>query len=143
MQATTTLTSTQVVQDCFRFFKEGNLQGLLEQLTDNVQWIVPGPKEIPYAGSREGKLAVGEFFKLIQKSEDVLRMEPQDFIEQGNKVVALGFWESKVKKTGKITKGDWAMVFTLRNGKIARFQEYSDTNNTAEAFRTAGRSSGN
>ena len=142
MQTTTTLANTQVVQDCYRLFKEGNKEGLLNLLADNVQWSVPGPREIPYAGNREGKAAVREFFNLVDESEEVLKLEPREFIEQGNKVVACGYWESKVKKTGKTAKGDWAMVFTLKNGKIARLQEYSDTNNTAEAFRS-GKSSRN
>jgi ketosteroid isomerase-like protein len=144
MQATSTLTNTQVVRDCYRYFSEGNIEELLNQLTDNVQWSVPGPREIPYAGIRQGKPSVREFFKQVEETEEVLKMEPREFIEQGNNVVALGYWEAKVKKTGRLAKSEWAMVFTLKDGKIARFQEYSDTYNSAEAHRNAsGKSSGN
>lgn len=144
MQTTATLTNTQVVKNCYRLFNEGKIEDLLNLVADNVQWIVPGPREIPYAGIREGKQSVSQFFKLMNESIDVTKMEPRDYIEQGDRVVVLGTWEAKVKKTGKITKGEWAMAFTLKNERVARFQEYSDTHNTAEAFRTAtGKSSGN
>lgn len=64
-------------------------------------------------------------------------MEPREFIEQGNKVVALGYWECKMKKTGKISKEDWAMAFTFKNGKVSRFQQYSDTYREVEALSNA------
>ena len=33
----------------------------------------------------------------------------------------------RIKSTGQVVEIDWAMAFTLRDGKIARFRNYEDT----------------
>ena len=35
--------------------------------------------------------------------------------------------KSRVKSTDRTCTTDWVMVFTLRDGQIARFREYHDT----------------
>ena len=54
------------------------------------------------------------------------RFEPREFIATGDKVVALGHYVGKTS-IGKSFDLDWAMVFTLRNGKVVRFQEFTDS----------------
>jgi len=49
------------------------------------------------------------------------QFEPKEFIATGDKVVALGHYRAPtpIKKS---FDSDFAMVFTLRNGKVTRFQ---------------------
>ena len=58
---------------------------------------------------------------------DFKRFEPRDFFADGDKVVVLGFYESVIKTTGRTFAAEWVMVFTLRDGKVARFREFTDT----------------
>ena len=54
------------------------------------------------------------------------QFEPKEFIATGDKVVALGHYTA----TTPIKKGfesDFAMVFTLRNGKVTHFQEFCNS----------------
>ncbi len=135
-QSQTARTNTKVVQDAYGYFAKGDIPALLNELTDDVKWVVPGPKNIlPWVGTRNGKQEVGEFFKTVGENIDFQKFEPREFIEQGDKVVTLGYWEGKSKKTGRLSAGDWAMVFTFRNGKVCEHMEYSDTYKSAEAFR--------
>jgi uncharacterized protein len=43
------------------------------------------------------------------------------------KVVALGYYEITANETGKPFASDWAHVFTIVDGKVAQFQEFTDT----------------
>lgn len=54
------------------------------------------------------------------------RFEPKEFIATGDKVVALGHYTAAtpIKKS---FDSDFAMVFTLRNGKVTHFQEFCDS----------------
>ena len=132
----TARTNTQVVQACFGFFSQGNIPALLNELTDDVKWTVPGPANIlPWVGTRKGKAEVGEFFRLVDENNEFLRFEPREFISEGDKVITLGFLEAKAKTTGRISSSDWAMAFYLRNGKIYEHKQYSDTHDAVEAFR--------
>jgi ketosteroid isomerase-like protein len=132
---TATMTNTQVVQEAYGYFGTGNIPALLNLLSEDIKWIEPGPKDkIPFAGVHLGREAVGRFFSLLDREVNFLKFEPREFIEQGNKVVALGYMEGKSKRTGKLSQTDWAMVFTLKNGKVVHFQEFSDTYEGAKAF---------
>lgn len=132
---TAVLTNTMLVQECFKDFTDGNIPALLDNLADNVKWNTPGPKSIlPWAGNREGKASVGEFFSKLDKETTFTRFEAKEFIENGDKVVALGIMEGTSKRTGKSSQSEWAMIFTVRNGKITKFQEYSDTYAAVQAY---------
>ena len=128
-------TNTQVVQECYGYFSKGDIPSLLNELTDDVKWTTPGPVSVlPWVGARNGKKAVGEFFKLISENVDFLKFDPRDFVEQGNKVVCLGYFEGKSRKTGRVSASEWAMVFEFRDGKICEHKEYNDTYEGVKAF---------
>jgi uncharacterized protein len=40
-----------------------------------------------------------------------------------------------VKKTGRRIASDWCHVFTVRDGKVAAFREFTDTAQAAAAYR--------
>ena len=119
--------NTKVVQEAYAAFGRGDVQTILDRLDDHVVWTAvygSGP-QVPYSGERRGKAVIGEFFKQVAESVTFSRFEPQDFIASGDKVVTLGHYTGTTS-IGKSFDLDWAMVFTLRNGKIARFQEFTD-----------------
>ena len=51
------------------------------------------------------------------------------------KLFALGHYAGTVKKTGLPFNCEWGHVFTVKNGKVARFREFTDTAQFAEAYR--------
>ena len=129
--------NTRIVQDAYNNFKSGNIQALLALLSDNIDWRLPEIQNVPFAGRRTGRSAVGEFFEQVGASQDVLRFEPREFVAQGEKVVSLGHYEWRVKDTGRQFEADFAHVFTIRDGKIVAFHEYTDTAAAAAAYEKA------
>ncbi|MBI4244719.1 MAG: nuclear transport factor 2 family protein [Planctomycetes bacterium] len=119
----------------FESFTKNDIKGILERLSEDVNWHVSGPQQIPYAGKRAGKEKVDEFFRLIGKSITHDKFEPQEFIARDDKVVVIGSEKFKVKFTNKAVINDWIMVFTLKDGKVIRFFEYGNTAVIANAFK--------
>jgi ketosteroid isomerase-like protein len=119
----------------FGAFGRGDLQRVLNLLTDDVEWRLAGPTQVTYAGIHRGRQTVADFFKLIGQTTEFEQFEPQEYIAQGDKVVVLGHERQRVKTTGEVGENDWAMVFTVRDGKIARFRNYEDTAAVAAAHR--------
>ena len=107
-------------------FGRGDIEGLLSLLDENIEWVTPGPSEVKTAGKRRGRQAVGEFFKTLSETFDILDFQPKEFIAEGDRVVVLGFDTARVKATGKTVDFQWAHSFVVRNGKIAQFTEYGD-----------------
>lgn len=128
-----------IVQQIYNDFKTGNIPGLLSRLADDVTWKLPEMEGVPFGGKRAGRDAVGEFFALVGANQEPLQFEPREFVAQGDKVVSLGFYEWRVKPTGREFSGDFAHVFTIRNGKVSDFREYTDTAAAAGAYQKAMR----
>src|SRR5947209_17897070 len=125
----------RVVQKAYENFKTGSVEALLGQMSDDVDWRLPDIEGVPFAGARRGRGAVAEFFSTLADAQDTLAFEPREFVAQGDKVVALGTYKWRVKKNGREHGGDWAHVFTVREGKIAGFHEYMDTAAASGAFK--------
>jgi ketosteroid isomerase-like protein len=53
--------------------------------------------------------------------------QPDEFIVDGDTVVVLGHERCLVRATGCVVEANWAQIFTLRDGLIRKFREYSDT----------------
>ena len=135
--------NVQLVKDAYASFETGNIQGLLDSLTNDVEWTTPGPPDImPAAGHRRGRNEVAEFFAALSESEDIELFEPQEFIAQGDKVVVLIKYRGRVKATGRAAEADLVHVFTIREGKVAQFREYFDTAAALEAYQPTAQASG-
>lgn len=80
------------------------------------------------------------FFEALGSSVDNGRVTAEEFIEQDDKVVATGRFSATVKVTGKRIDVPIAHLFTIRNGKIARWVGYADTARVAEAYAASGKS---
>ena len=124
----------RIVQEGYADFARGDVQTLLGKFADDIEWVIPGSKNNPLAGTYKGRNRVAEFFKLLSDLTEISTFEPREFVAQGDKVVVLGRETGRVKSTGRGFQSDWAMAFTLRNGKIVKFQEYTDTANLEAAF---------
>jgi ketosteroid isomerase-like protein len=116
------------VEALYDLFGKGDVPAILDLVTDDIRWVCPGPTNIlPYAQVYHGKKGVAEFFRLIYANKDFPGFEVKELIEEGDRVVALGHWDAKSKKTGNPYSGNWAMVFYFRDGKLYEHKEYYDT----------------
>ena len=128
--------NVQVVQEIYAAFQRGDIETVLKPLADDIQWWVAGSqKSVPYAGSRAGREQVAQFFAKLGEMVEYERFEPYQYIAQGDQVVALGRARRRFKSTNNVIENEWAMVFTLRQGKVAAFRAYDDTEAVALALR--------
>ncbi len=120
--------NTKVVQDAYAAFGRGDIQAILESLDESIVWkgVYGAGPHVPTSGERRGKAQVGEFFKQVAQNVNFSRFEPKEFIASGDKVVALGHYTATTP-IGKKFDSDFAMVFTVRNGKVIEFQEFTDS----------------
>jgi uncharacterized protein len=120
--------NAQVVQQLFGAYACGDMQAMLALLADDVVWEEPGPPELlPLAGMRRTREQVASWFALLDELEDVLEFEARQFIPDEDQVVVLGNERVRVRSTSRVYVNEWAMVFTVRDGRIARMRAYHDT----------------
>jgi ketosteroid isomerase-like protein len=127
--------NVQLVQDAYAAFQRGDIPGLLNSLSDDIEWVEPAVP--PLGGVYRGKDGVAEFFRKVGETSEFASFEPQRFVAQGDHVIALGHYNATVRATGRTYDSDWAMLFVITGGKISKFQEFTDTAAFASAVSAA------
>lgn len=120
--------SLQVVQAFYEAMKAGNVPGALGQLDANVDWNEAEnfvyADQSPYRGTDD--LVNGLFLRFVTAWEGFGAV-PEQFIASGDRVVALGRYRGTYRETSKSVDAQFAHVYTVANGKIVHFQQYTDT----------------
>src|SRR3984885_6282660 len=124
--------NVQIVKDFFAALGRRDKQGLLALAAEDIEWIIPGERW-PLAGTHRGHAELTAVLK--KASEEVERQypKPPEFGAQGDRVMVVGVATGKIKATNRPFKDEWVFDITVRDGKVARIQEYIDTQALARA----------
>ena len=126
-----------IIRRMYKAFGEGDVKTILDSVDPNADWINYGPGTIPYTGTRKGHAQVLEFFQAIDSSTTGGKVTPSTFVAQGDMVVSTGRYTAVVRGSGAQIDSPVAHVFTVRNGKVVRWEGYSDTAHVAAAHMSA------
>jgi uncharacterized protein len=125
--------NVEIVRRGYRAFAEGDLGTLLDFVDPEIEVIPPrrNPDWQVYNG-REGLLTfmVGWF-----EPWDEYRIEPQEFIDAGDRVVVVTRDRGRNEQTGLEVEQRLHSVFTMRDRKGVRMEMFFDR---AEALEAAG-----
>ena len=125
-----------LVQRLYAAFGRGDLETIYAALAPDIRWEVTGLREdYPLFGPRRGIEGVKEFFETLQRTEDFSDFTPQEFHGSGDKVFILGHYAITVKTNGGKIDTDWCHVFTIRDGRVTAWREFTDTAQIAAANR--------
>jgi ketosteroid isomerase-like protein len=131
----TTQDNLKIAQGIYTAFGQGDIPAILDVLADDVELHEPPGGEPPFTGIYKGRDGAGAFFQRMIEAVDVLMLEPQEYVAQGDTVVVLGHYRFRAKATGITYDTDWAMVWWFRGGKVAKFQIHDDSATESAALR--------
>src|SRR5438045_191001 len=120
------MTNVEIIKGLYNSFASGDVPAVLGAMAANISWTEA--EGFPYAGTYIGPNAILEnvFMKYATEWEGFAAV-PDKFIDGGDVVVALGNYSGKYIKTGKSTSVPFAHVWTLKDGSIVKFVQYTDT----------------
>jgi len=112
----------------------GDVPTLLSLLDAQVQWTEA--ERFPYySGTWQGPQAVLDNLLVpLSRDWEGFSAKAHEFIAEGDRVVSLGTYSGKFKKTGQSFSAAFAHVWTVRGGKVARFDMHTDTAKVLEAM---------
>jgi ketosteroid isomerase-like protein len=90
-----------VIDNLYATFLRGDLNATLDLVSDDTEWTVYGPPEVPITGQFTGQSGARQFLEALIATQENIKLEITDRIAQGNKVVAIGSYSAKIKATGK------------------------------------------
>ena len=123
-------TPTDVVRDFYDKLSAGDAPGALNLMAHDIEWITMWHYKVQ--GRGPGPVAEG-LFKPLAAEWTSFSLVPSEFINEGDTVVSLGDFEGVHGATKRSVKARYAHVWTIRDGKIAKFRQYIDTLAVAEA----------
>lgn len=103
-------------------------------MAEDVTWDHTGPENVPLNKVYQGHAGIGEFFSILDETQDKVAFDVHELHGSGDRVVALGHFGWKVKATGKTWDSDFAMVFTVNNGLVTHWNIIFDKTAEAVAF---------
>lgn len=120
--------SVEVIRGIYDAFARADVGAVLGAMTPEIVWREADNH--PYA---DGNPYVGPdailkgIFARLGTEWDGFAVTVDEILGGGDKVVAIGRYTGRNKRTGKRLDAQVVHVWTVENGKAASFQQYTDT----------------
>ena len=129
--------NTSVAKRLYDTFNSGDAEGFLNTFTEDASWNSPDIENVPLETTFTGRDNIGKFLTEIDEYEEFLKIEPQEFIAQDDKVVVLGELHVRSKKTNKEYESGFVHIISVKDGKATGFLEYFDNAAAGRAHTSA------
>lgn len=105
----------------------GEMNVLFEALAPTIEWREAENSPFASGNPYVGPEAVGKLLANIGEEIEGLAIVPMNVIDGGDSVVVEGRYKGKIRETGNVMDAQFAHVWQFRDGKVVRFQQYTDT----------------
>jgi uncharacterized protein len=124
-------TPTDTVKSFYAALSSGDIQAAVNLMADDIEWITM--LDSAHITGRGPHHVVDEMLKPLAEEWESYALSPSEFIADGNTVVSLGRFTCVHNTTGKRADAQYAHIWTIEAGKVARFRQYIDTFAIAQA----------
>jgi ketosteroid isomerase-like protein len=117
----------RVVQRFYALLAAGDVAGALSLLSPDVEWTEA--EHTPYfVGTMHGvDDVVSRLFEPLAKDFDDFKTVPDEFVTEEDRVVAIGRYSGVAKKFGRIMSAPFVHYWTVAEGRLCRFVQYTDS----------------
>jgi uncharacterized protein len=117
-----------LIRGLYESFAAGDVPGVIGRMSQSIIWNeaenFPYADGNPYLGP--DAVVAGVFARCISEW-DGFACVPEQLLDAGKTVVAVGRYLGRCKATGRSMRAQFAHLWTIENGKAVRFQQYADT----------------
>jgi ketosteroid isomerase-like protein len=118
-----------IIQDIYKAFGERDYDKVLTFFAADFEWYAadssPLADQSPYHGIDAVRTGV---FDRIAAGFEKLEVVPDElFTADGERIVALGYYHGKFRGKTEEFRTQVAHIWTIRDGKAVKFQQYLDT----------------
>jgi uncharacterized protein len=126
----------EIVRGLYEAFGRGDIEHILAQLTDDVDWAsCPGSDIAPWHGVHQGPAEVSAFFKALAGTLQITEFTPLSFASNETDVMVVTHWAATAPATGKSAEMDIHHWWRFRGDKIYFYRGTEDTARTADMLR--------
>jgi ketosteroid isomerase-like protein len=121
------------IRDGYEAFNRGDLEGVVAQFPRDFE--AQDRAEVPDPQSYEGIPGVRKALGQLMEDFDDYRMEPQEFVDGGDRVVVVVRQTGRGKASGAVVEGTIVHLWELRGDAVSGLRAFSER---AEALEAAG-----
>jgi ketosteroid isomerase-like protein len=119
------MSARSIIQRHYDAGAKGDVPGMFADFAPNAEWI---ERTLPAPGVFIGADAVLQnVFAAIGATYEDFRFTLDQLVGDDDVIVALGWYEGRVRSTGSVIKVRASHIWTVRNGAIIRFEQIADT----------------
>jgi uncharacterized protein len=127
------MSNLDIVKRLYTAFSERDQNSILQIFDPNIEWIQN--EGFPGGGRYFGVDAIlNDVFAKFRSEWETWQAVVEEWLDAGDTIIALGEYRGTYKSTGKSTKAAFAHVYRLKDNRIVKFQQYTDTLKVAEAM---------
>jgi ketosteroid isomerase-like protein len=115
--------NVELVRRVFDGWSRGDFSVGADLIAPDFEW--QQHREAVEPGSRSGA-AVGDSLRKIFEIYESFQVEPEEFIDAGDKVVVVAHVHATAKRMGIDLDSRWAFVWTVHQGRLARNEVYTE-----------------
>jgi uncharacterized protein len=116
--------NVDVVRKGYASYASGDVATIFALFDPEIE--ITQTTELPWGGHYKGHAEAKQFFEKIFANVQAMP-QPDSYISAGESVVAIGRLRGHAKQSGKLIDLAIAHVWTVRDGRIVRFDAYIDT----------------
>lgn len=82
---------------------------------------------MPWIGQQTGRRAMVDFLRDLRALTEPLAFDVDDILASDERAAIVGALQTRIKATGKVMASQFAIVLTIDNGIVTRFQMLEDS----------------
>jgi uncharacterized protein len=103
----------------------------VESFDPDIDWVLPAHQS---SDSGRGPDEVRRFWEGLDETFEELRLDPQEFVDDGDQVATRLRYYGRGKGSGIVVEGElYHQVVTFRDGRMVRIEYFTDWDKALEA----------
>ena len=90
---------------------------------------------LPWIGRKIGRSALVDFVRDIRTMTEPLDFKVEDVLASESRAAIVGALQTRIKATGEVTSTQFAIILTIADGVVIRFQMLEDSFRVSRAAR--------
>ena len=120
--------NVDLLRRAYEWFARGDVASVLDVMTDDIQFVVAENslfyRGTPYVGKQE---IAEKVFGRVGSEWDGYWVDAEKLHDAGDVVVMQGRYRGTYKATQRTTDAQVVHIWTVRDGKLAKMEQYVDT----------------
>jgi uncharacterized protein len=126
----------QVVCEFFARFSNGDVTGVLDLMTEDATWRIPGkPGSAPMVGVRSKPQMARVFQGMIDRLKNGVEMTVKTLTAEDDRV-AVELESHALLQNDRVYANEYHLLMTIYDGKVREVHEYYDTQHVLETWFT-------